>query len=244
MQTAQKLESLGVLAGGIAHDFNNLLMGITGNASLLLRDLPEGSRLRESADRIEQAARAATDLTSQMLAYSGKGKLVFAPVDVSELVERMATLLRIPMRNEIDLRLDLDRDLPPIEADASQINQVIMNLIINASESSGEGPGVVWVRTFALDVDRSFLSESCTGGGDLPEGAYTCLEVSDTGCGMDEETRRRIFDPFFTTKPTGRGLGLAAVLGIVRGHEGAIRIQSEPGRGTRVQVAFPRSDPG
>jgi two-component system cell cycle sensor histidine kinase/response regulator CckA len=238
IQHAQKLESLGILAGGIAHDFNNLLMGVLGNASLALLDLPAGSPVRHSVEQIEKTARAAADLTNQMLAYSGKGRFVVEPVDLSRLVKEMAGLLKVSISKKVDLKFDFDRDLPPVEADATQLRQVIMNLIINASEAIGETSGVVSVRTGTTEADRSFFSETYTRD-NLPEGTYVYLEVSDTGCGMDEETVGRIFDPFFTSKFTGRGLGLAAVLGIVRGHKGAIRVQSEPGQGTTIRAIFP-----
>jgi PAS domain S-box-containing protein len=240
IQHAQKLESLGILAGGIAHDFNNLLMGVLGNASLALLDLPEGSPVRHSVEQIEKTARAAADLTNQMLAYSGKGRFVVEPVELSKLVKDMAGLLKVSISKKVDLKFDFDRDLPPVDADAAQLRQVIMNLIINASEAIGDEIGVVSVRTGTIQADSSFFAETYTHD-NLPEGTYVYLEVSDSGCGMDPETLDRIFDPFFTSKFTGRGLGLAAVLGIVRGHQGAVRVQSEPGQGTTIRVVFPPS---
>ena len=243
IQHAQKLESLGILAGGIAHDFNNLLMGVLGNASLALLDLPKGSPVRHSVEQIEKTARAAADLTNQMLAYSGKGRFMVEPVDISKLVKDMAGLLKVSISKKVDLKFDFDQDLPPVEADAAQLRQVIMNLIINASEAIGDEPGVVSVRTGTVEADSSFFAETYTHD-NLPEGAYVYLEVADSGCGMDQETIGRIFDPFFTSKFTGRGLGLAAVLGIVRGHKGAVRVQSEPGQGTTIRVVFPPATDG
>jgi PAS domain S-box-containing protein len=243
IQHAQKLESLGILAGGIAHDFNNLLMGVLGNASLALLDLPEGLPVRHCVEQIEKTARAAADLTNQMLAYSGKGRFVVEPLDLSKLVKDMAGLLKVSISKKVDLKFDFDRDLPPVEADAAQFRQVIMNLIINASEAIGDEPGVVSVRTGTVEADSSFFAETYTHD-NLPEGTYVYLEVADSGCGMDPGTISRIFDPFFTSKFTGRGLGLAAVLGIVRGHQGAVRVQSEPGQGSTIRVVFPPAKAG
>jgi len=238
IQHAQKLESLGILAGGIAHDFNNLLMGVLGNASLALLDLPENSPIRHSVEQIEKTARAAADLTNQMLAYSGKGRFIVEPLDLSRLVKDMAGLLKVSISKKVELKFDFDRNLPPVEADAAQLRQVIMNLIINASEAIGNEPGMVSVRTGAFRADSAFFAETYTRD-NLSEGTYVYLEVADSGCGMDKATIGRIFDPFFTSKFTGRGLGLAAVLGIVRGHQGAVRVQSEPGQGTTIRVVFP-----
>jgi signal transduction histidine kinase len=202
------------------------------------RELPEGSPARHSLKQIEKTAQAAADLTSQMLAYSGKGRFMVAAADLSRLVEEMAGLLEISISKKIDLKFDFDRNLPPVEADATQLRQVTMNLITNASEAIGEKAGVVSVRTGTMKADRSFFAETYTHD-DLPEGTYVYLEVSDTGCGMGPETISKIFDPFFTSKLAGRGLGLAATQGIVRGHQGAIRVESRPGQGTTIRVVFP-----
>lgn len=240
MQHAQKLETLGVLAGGIAHDFNNLLMVILGNAELAALQLPADSQSRESVGQIETAATRAADLCKQMLAYSGKGKFVVKPLDLSSLVKQMAELLEIAVAKKGTLRYELADDLPAIEADTAQIQQVVMNLITNAADAVEPGKGEVVVKARALVADAELLSR-CYHDGNAPEGLYVCLEVADNGCGMDEETQARIFDPFFTTKFTGRGLGMAAVLGIIRGHRGAIHLESAPGRGTTIQVLFPPS---
>ena len=240
-QQTQKLESLGVLAGGIAHDFNNLLTAVLGNASLALRDLSSESATRESLEQIELAARDATRLTSQMLAYSGKGKFLAFPLDLSRLIGDMQPLIRASVSDKADLHYGFAPDLPPIEADVAQIQQAILDLITNASEALGDADGRVAVTTRFVEADRAYLADTYLAD-DLPEGHYVCLTVADTGCGMDEATMAKIFDPFFGTKFVGRGLGLAAVLGIVRGHSGAVKVESEPGRGATFTVLFPPSE--
>ncbi len=241
MQHTQKLESLGILAGGIAHDFNNLLVAIVGNADLARLRLSDTSPALDCLDRIQAAAQRATDLTNQMLAYSGKSRFIVTDVDLSALVLEMSDLLGTVVSKRARLHRDLSLNLPTVEADPAQLGQVVMNLITNASDSLEGAPGDVYMSTRLVDVDRGFLQQTYLDEG-LPEGRYVCLEVRDTGCGMDEATRSRIFDPFFTTKATGRGLGLAATLGIVRGHRGAVRIDTEPGAGTLFRVYFPCSD--
>ncbi len=238
---AQKLESLGVLAGGIAHDFNNLLMGVLGNASLALADLPPESPARESVAHIEQSALRAAELARQMLAYSGKGKFIIQRLNLSKVVEEMSHLLQVSISKKAFLHYNFANSLPAVEGDPTQIRQVIMNLITNASDAVGEKSGIITISTGAMHVDSSYLSETYLND-DLPAGYYVYVEVSDTGCGMDEETRSKIFDPFFTTKFTGRGLGMAAALGIVRGHKGAIKVYSEVGRGTTIKILFPACD--
>ena len=238
MRHAQKLESLGVLAGGIAHDFNNLLMAIVGHTDLALGKLPPVSPIREHLEEVERASQRAADLCRQMLAYSGKGRFVIEPLDLGEVVKEMSDMLSMSISKKAILRYRLSRELPRIEADASQIRQVVMNLIINASEAIGDNPGDITLATGTVDCDRVYLRE-IGGGEDLPEGRYVFLEVTDTGTGMDKETQKKIFDPFFTTKFTGRGLGLAAVLGIVRGHRGAIKVYSEMGKGSTFKVLLP-----
>ncbi len=240
IQHVQKLESLGVLAGGIAHDFNNLLVGMLGHAGLALMDLPPDAPIAARLRQIETAAMRAAELTNQMLAYSGKGRFVIGPLNLSSLVDEMMHLLQTVITKNARVEAALARDLPAIEADASQIRQVVMNLITNASDAIGEQPGTIGIRTRTVVADRAYLADAYLGA-EVPEGTYACVEVRDTGCGMDRETLGRIFDPFFTTKFTGRGLGLAAVLGIVRGHRGTIRISSTPGQGTTFEVLFPVS---
>jgi two-component system cell cycle sensor histidine kinase/response regulator CckA len=238
VQQAQKLESLGVLAGGIAHDFNNLLVGILGNADLALDQLSPVSPARPLLQDIELAAKRAADLTRQMLAYSGKGRFVIEPLDLNEVVAEMAHLLEVSISKKAILKYNYADNLPAVQADGTQIRQVIMNLITNASEALGGRSGVISVSTGAMECNRDYLRETYLDE-DLPDGVYVYLEVTDTGCGMDEETRQKIFDPFYTTKFTGRGLGLAAVLGIMRGHQGALKVQSEPGRGTTFRILLP-----
>lgn len=235
---AQKLESLGVLAGGIAHDFNNLLVGILGNAGLALAELGPTSPARATIQDIETAGRRAADLARQMLAYSGKGRFIVQPLGLNELVEEMTHLLRVSIAHGATLSYDLAPGLPPVEVDATQIRQVVMNLVVNASDAIGDSEGVIVVSTGVIDATRADLDEFYLSPG-LPVGRYVFLEVRDTGVGMDAGTMARIFDPFFTTKFTGRGLGLAAVLGIMRGHRGAIRVSSEPGRGTTFRFLLP-----
>jgi signal transduction histidine kinase/methanogenic corrinoid protein MtbC1 len=239
---AQKHESLGILAGGIAHDFNNILAGIMGYADLALAELPAGEPVRAHLDVIKKSVRRAADLTRQMLAYSGKGKFIVEPVNLTRCVEDLSRMLEVSISKKAVLKPHLCADLPLIQADASQINQVIMNLIINASEAIGDQAGVISISTDAIQCKSEEL-EGFGFGQALPEGLYVRLEVADTGCGMDQQTLDKVFDPFFTTKFTGRGLGLAAVQGIVRGHKGAIRVASEPGRGTTFQMLFPASEP-
>ena len=238
VQHAQRLESLGVLAGGIAHDFNNLLVGILGNADLALYDLPVGAPARQNVTEILTAAKRATELTRQMLAYSGKGKLATQTINLKDVVQETASLLELSISKKITLKYELNQDMPAIEADPSQILQVVMNLITNASEAIGDQTGVVRIATGAMECDQSYLRETVMDDG-LPAGRYVFVEVADTGCGIDHKTLKQIFDPFFTTKFAGRGLGLAAVLGIVRGHKGAIKVYSELGRGTTFRVLFP-----
>jgi two-component system, cell cycle sensor histidine kinase and response regulator CckA len=238
IQHAQKLESLGILAGGIAHDFNNILTSILGYTDLALIELPNHSPARPWIAEAVSGACKAADLTKQMLAYSGKGKFVVQALNLNDVIEDMIHLLQVSISKKCVLKLHLMPDIPSIEADATQMRQVIMNLIINASDAIGERSGVIAITTGLMHCDRAYLSESYLDE-NLKEGLYVYMEVADTGCGMTEEIRTRIFDPFFTTKTTGRGLGLAAVLGIVRGHRGALKVYSETTRGTTFKVAFP-----
>jgi PAS domain S-box-containing protein len=238
MQQTQKLESLGVLAGGIAHDFNNLLTVILGNASLALDELPPVTPARDSLLSIEETSLRAAELCRQMLAYSGKGQCVIENIRLRDLIGEMVSLLKASISKKAIFNLNLRDPLPPLRGDPSQIRQVIMNLVINASEALGEHSGAITISTGVMECTREYLSEAFLDES-LAEGSYVWLEVSDTGCGMEPEVQRRIFEPFFTTKFTGRGLGLSAVLGIVRGHKGALKVYSEPGRGTTFKVLFP-----
>jgi len=241
IQQAQKLESLGILAGGIAHDFNNLLVGILGNADLALDQLSPAAPAHRCIKDIETAAKRAAELTRQMLAYSGKSEFVIEPLDLNEVVAEMTRLLEVSISKKVILKYNYADNLPLIEADATRIRQLIMNLITNASEAIGDRSGAISISTGAIDCDRACLSETYLPE-ELPEGLYVYLEVADTGCGMDEETSKRMFDPFFTTKSTGRGLGLSALLGTIRGHQGALKVNSQPGRGTTFKVLFPALD--
>ncbi len=238
LQHAQKLESLGVLAGGLAHDFNNLLMAVLGNLDLAQQGLSPLSPAREGIEQAMAAARRATDLTRQMLAYSGKGRFVVTRLDLNAVVRENADLLRAAVSRTVTLALDLNAGPVCFEGDPAQVQQVVMNLITNASDACGDGPGVVTLRTRVIEADEALLARS-RAGWQPPPGRYAGLEIADSGCGMDDDTLQRLFDPFFTTKFTGRGLGMSAVLGIVRGHRGAILVDSAPARGTRVQVLFP-----
>nr|MBK7064506.1 PAS domain S-box protein [Deltaproteobacteria bacterium] len=237
---AQKLESLSVLAGGIAHDFNNLLVGILGNAGLALMDLPSSSTVRPLLLDLQTAALRAADLTRQLLSYSGRGRFVLTAIDLGRLVEDMAQVLPTAVAGGVTLTYRLAPELPLIEGDASQIRRVVTSLIANASDAIGDRGGEVTVATSVMHADGSFLADTFVDD-QLAPGDYVCLEVSDTGAGMTPETAARIFDPFYTTKFVGRGLGLAAVLGILRGHKGAIQVESEPGRGTTLRAFFPVS---
>jgi PAS domain S-box-containing protein len=241
LQQAQKLESLGVLAGGIAHDFNNLLVGVLGNAGLALMDLPLDSVARADLETIETAAVRASELTKQLLAYAGKGRFVIGEIELGPLVAEMGSLLTASIPRDVVLQYQLMPDLPTIEGDATQLRQVVMNLITNAAEAIRDMPscaGVITVSTGVVHADRAYLAATLLDES-LEPGEYVTLEVADTGAGMSPETRSKIFDPFFSTKFTGRGLGLAAVLGIMRAHKGAIRVDSELGRGTTFKVMLP-----
>jgi two-component system, cell cycle sensor histidine kinase and response regulator CckA len=231
LRHTQKLESLGVLAGGIAHDFNNLLTGILGNASLAMEDLPP-SPARDSIEAVVAASERAAQLAQQMLAYSGKGRFIVERVDLSAVVRSTLRMIRAAVPAAVELRTDLANPLPPVEADPGQIQQLVMNIIINGAEAiPDDTAGSVTIVTRALDIGP--------GHRELAPGPYVAFDVTDTGSGMDAATKARIFDPFFTTKFTGRGLGLAAVLGIVRGHRGAIEVDTAPGKGSTFRILLP-----
>ncbi len=233
----QKLESLGVLAGGVAHDFNNLLTGILGRVSLMRGAMPEPTPEREHVDQIEHAAVQAADLCRQMLAYSGKGRFMVRRIDLSELVRDTVPLLQVTISKSAALNLRLAHGLPAISGDAAQLRQLIMNLVSNASEALIDGIGTITITTSSRHATEQDLQDTLLTH--LSEGRYVCIDVSDTGTGMSPETKQRIFDPFYTTKFTGRGLGLPAALGIVRGHQGALKVHSDPGRGTSFKVYLP-----
>ena len=239
-QEAQKLESLGVLAGGIAHDFNNLLVAMLGHARLADDDLPEDSPIRRNLQSVIKAARQAGELCGQMLAYAGKVPIVTDTVELEEIVKEMGELLRASIPSSTFIRYAFDKEVPCLSGDASQIRQVALNLLTNASEAIGDGGGEIVLMVQVLECSAEMLSEMDFSEG-LAPGPYVALRVSDTGIGMDEATRKKIFEPFYSTKFAGRGLGLAAVVGIVRAHGGGIQIETEPGQGTSISVLFPPS---
>ncbi len=238
VQQAQKMESLAVLAGGIAHDFNNLLASILGNLDLARLEIQPNSAAGGYLHNVERASQRAAELCRELLAYSGKGRFEVEAADLSAIAREMTQLLAVSISKRAVIRYYLAEGLPPVEVDATQIRQIVMNLITNASESLGGREGVITVTTGVMECPAEYLAEAL-GGEALPAGRYDYFEVADTGCGMDGETRRRIFDPFFTTKVSGRGLGLAAVLGIVRGHRGAVRVKTAPGQGSAFRVLLP-----
>jgi PAS domain S-box-containing protein len=234
----QKLESLGLLAGGIAHDFNNLLSTILGNASMARLALKPDSGVDDQLRAIEGASLRAAELCRQMLAYAGKGRFVVEPADLSLLVEDLLPLLKISIAHQAALKLELPRGLPAVRADATQIRQIVMNLVLNAADAVADRAGEIVLATGVVELDAQALA-GCVAGTDLAPGEYVFLEVRDDGTGMTPEVMARIFDPFFTTKFSGRGLGLSAVLGIVRGHQGALRVESTPGVGSAFRLFLP-----
>jgi two-component system, cell cycle sensor histidine kinase and response regulator CckA len=235
---SQRLEALGVLAGGVAHDFNNILTGILGHTEFAASTLPADHPARAHLVTAAAGATRAGALTRQLLAYAGKGQFLSRPISLNELIHQNADLLRMTVSKKVEVRLELGEDIPPITADESQLQQVVMNLVINGGEAIGDATGVVTLKTSARDIGADEAQISSPGGV-LAAGRYVELTVTDTGCGMGEETRAKLFDPFFTTKFAGRGLGLSAVLGIVRAHNGAIRVDSRTGAGSRFSVLLP-----
>jgi signal transduction histidine kinase len=241
MLQSQKLESLGIMAGGIAHDFNNLLQSILGNLELAGKELAQNSDSQKHIANAMKSGKAATHLTNLMLTYVGKGLISKRELDLNEVVRGNAEMLRSATSESVSIELQLSEELPCIKADDAQIQQLVMNLITNAAESIEKMLGLVRLSTGILYCDQAFLATSLLT--EKPEpGNYVFLEVSDNGCGMSAETLKRLFDPFFTTKFTGRGLGMSAVIGIVRSHNGALCVESEPGRGTTFKVLFPISE--
>jgi two-component system cell cycle sensor histidine kinase/response regulator CckA len=235
---AQRRESLGILAGSIAHEFSNLMMAILGGTGISLSQLGESSPARARMVQVEEAARRAADLCHQLQAYAGQTRLVMGPIALSALVDEVLQLMRTVVPRQVTVEKDLGRGLPAIEADAGQLRLVLVTLVSNAVEAIGDDPGTISVRTRAGRFTREDFGD-VLGAWQAPDGEYVCLEVEDSGCGMSEETRRRMTEPFFTTKVVGRGLGLAAVHGIVRGHRGALAVTSQLGHGTTVRVFLP-----
>jgi signal transduction histidine kinase/ActR/RegA family two-component response regulator len=241
---AQKAESLAVLAGGIAHDFNNLLVGVLANADLLEEDLPPGGDAAETAGLIRSSALRAAELTQQMLAYAGRGRLVVERVDLARLVPDMLALVRSAVPRTVAFDVRRDAASVPVEADATQLRQVVMNLATNAAEAIGDRAGRVTVR---VGVETASAAELALlhAAPDMPaRGPYARVEVEDDGCGMEASLLARIFDPFYSTKFTGRGLGLAALLGVVRAHRGGLRVDTAPGRGSRFALYLPLAPQG
>ncbi len=243
VRQAQKLESLGMLAGGVAHDFNNILTIISNGVALAKRQEGLTSASVAHLDSIAHAAARAADLCRQMLAYAGKAGIARESLDLSTLVDDMSAMLEVSVAKKVALVRELAPDLPALLGDATQIRQVVMNLVLNAAEAITSPGGTIRAATGSGTYDARAFARSAAGG-EPKAGPYVWLEVTDDGIGMDGPTMARMFDPFFTTKFVGRGLGMAAVLGIVRGHAGAIDVQSTPGRGTKVRVFFPASAVG
>jgi len=233
----QHLKSLTAMAGGVAHTFNNLLMSVQMNTELARWHLPTCSPLNHYLEEIGTAVRRAAALSTQMLTFTGKGTFLAEPIDLSTLVREQLQLLDASVADYVGFRLDLAPGLPPVRGDAAQIRQLVTNLLVNAIEALGHEVGSIVVRTAVVECDRTLLAKMHSAFA-LREGPHVCLEVADTGCGMDCETQARMFDPFFTTKFIGRGLGLAVVLGVVRGHNGAIGVSSRQGLGTTITVLF------
>ncbi len=238
LRQAQKMESIGVLAGGIAHDFNNLLTGVLGNASLMLENMPGWDPNRSLVEGLMESANRAADLTRQLLAYAGKGRFFIQKLSLSRSVRELLDLLRASVPSNVAIDLDLQDEIPAVEGDAGQIEQIVMNLVLNGSEAIGDRPGRIEIKVQPRSVDETMISQARL---EIPAGTYVCLEVRDSGSGMDEATKAKIFEPFFTTKFAGRGLGLAAVQGIVRAHKGAIHVYSNPGEGSIFTVLLPAS---
>jgi PAS domain S-box-containing protein len=238
LRQAQKMESIGLLAGGIAHDFNNLLVGVIGNASLAEDMIPRDSPAREILRRIVKSGEQAAHLTRQLLAYAGKGQFLLEPVNLSELVRESIPLIQSSISKKIAMQFRLESNLPAVESDPSQMQQVFMNLALNAAEAMGGSAGAISISTGETLVDAAYIRQELAGWPVQP-GRHVYLEVRDTGCGMDAALSARIFEPFFTTKFQGRGLGLAAVAGIVRAQRGAIVVTSAPGAGTTFRVLLP-----
>ena len=234
----QKLESLGVLAGGIAHDFNNILVSIMGNVDLAMMDVSSSTPILRELKDIKKAAKRAADLTEQMLAYSGKGRFVVQPENINLLVSDVRDIIRASLSKKVTLQYDLDQSLDAIQCDATQIRQILMNLILNSSEAIDKEIGLISVITKNITLTSDQTSKYITDEKIKP-GNYALLEVRDSGSGIDPKIMSQIFEPFFTTKFTGRGLGLSAVLGIVKGHKGGISVESKSGVGTTVSIIFP-----
>ncbi|MDQ6990409.1 MAG: response regulator [Mariprofundaceae bacterium] len=242
VEHTQRLESLGVLAGGIAHDFNNLLSVILGNVEIARMDITEASNLDQTLKRVEQASHRAADLCKQMLAYAGKGPFVIQPINISEVIQDIGHLLDVSMHKSVNVNYQLTHSIPMIEGDKSQLQQVMMNLLTNANEAIDEtSGGTIRIKTGIKSLNHTDIQQSYGEWEKVQAGYFVYLEVTDDGCGMTEETTKKIFDPFYTTKFTGRGLGMSAILGIVRSHHGVLTLDTIEGQGTTMTVYFPAS---
>lgn len=243
LEHVQRLESLGVLTGGIAHDFNNLLTAIAGNAELLRTEIQGVPSAKAYMDHIDDSCNHAADLCKQMLAYAGKGQYVIDTIELNGLVKSISRLMRASVSSRIRLVVDLDENLPVIEGDVSQVKQVILNFIVNSADAIGEQNGQIKISTFKQVLNRKKLG-ILYNGTHMEEGEYVVLEVKDSGCGMSKSLQKKIFDPFVTTKATGSGLGLSAVLGIVKAHQAGLKVRSEEEKGTTFRIFFPTSEAG
>ncbi len=239
IQATQRLESLGVLAGGLAHEFNNILMVIMGNADLLTAELDQEPSVKSYLSEIGTASRRAADLCDQMHIYAGKSNSRKEKVDLAAVVWEMRPILDVALGKKVELNCDFHPNLPMVEVDVTRIRQVVLNLVSNAADAcQGEGGGRVEVRVFVQHCDHSFLRE-CISGGNAESGNFVCMEVIDTGCGLDSAQQAKVFDPFYTSKFAGRGLGLSAVLGIVRSCQGAIKVSSDLNKGSNFSIFLP-----
>ena len=238
LERAQFFESLGVMAGGIAHDFNNILMSILGNLELLGMKADSRQDVLNISKKIEASALKAAELTRQMLAFSGASNVFWELMDISSLIEDMCSKLESIMPHNIQVRFELDRSVPPMEMDKSHMAQAVMNIFVNAIEAIGDKEGIITVRTGTVSVEKGFLNDAVVID-EIEMGPYCYIEIEDTGHGIDPAIYEKIFEPFYSTKFQGRGLGLSAALGIVRGHRGIMKVDSAPGKGTRVKMFFP-----
>jgi signal transduction histidine kinase len=237
---SQKRKSLGVLAGGIAHDFNNLLAAIIGNLDLSLLKLSSDSAAKESIENAIKSSQRAAAITRQMLTYSGKAHFVISDININELIRENLKMLNSSISKNININLSLTEKLPLISADRWEIEQIMIHLLTNASEAIGDNEGNITISTGIIDCGENYFKDNYIQENFVP-GKYVFFQITDTGCGMDETTKENLFEPFFTTKFTGRGLEMAAVIGIIRSHKGAIFVDSEPWQGTRIKVMFPVS---
>jgi len=240
LRQAQHMESLAVLAGGIAHDFNNLLVPIMGYASMLLSNTNESTEVYQQLKQIESSSERAAELCRQMLAYAGQGSLEKQDTNLNQLIREMISLIKTALPKSVSVDIQAEADLSTVFIDRTQLRQVVMNLVINAGEAIGNKDGRIIITTSQIEADRDYLSAFLQAE-ELAPGPYLKIEIDDNGEGISEEVLPRIFEPFFTTKFTGRGLGLSAVAGIVRAHNGTLKVESEPGKGTCFTLLIPPS---